>query len=159
MLIGEIYSITERNFNFPYMFNYDLFENRKTNNLYFRIIKFNSLCYSLTLLINSFVFIDTNVRSNIKKAIQNGTIVYSVFFEMFIKPNINALSTIHSHDVNLDNKIIMTNEVKYLLEKHSKMLRILKINNESLYFYCKNNNEQLIKLNDNYFNLIRNLLR
>ena len=148
MLIFDVYSISERNFNFPYMFNFELFEEVKINKIYARIFKMNLLCYSLTLLINMFVFVDLNLKTNIKKAIQTGSSLNLVFFEMYIKPSLLKEKSDNTSDEN-----------KLLLDKHNKSCRSMKLTSETYYFYCKNDCEQLNKLIDSFANLLKLLLQ
>lgn len=143
------------------MFNYQLFENNTVNRIYNKALKYCFLCYSLTLLISSFVFFDLNVKANLKKAIITGTQMYLVIFEMFIIPNISSKVEVNSYekDFSLDNKISLTDNLKQLLDKHNKVIRLLKLSSESFYFYCKNNNDQLNKLTESFYGLIKTLLK
>jgi hypothetical protein len=153
------------------MFNYQLFDNSTVNRLYNRVLKSNFFCYCITLLVNSFVFYDLNVKANLKKTIITGTQLNIVLFEMFIKPNItyeadlnnlnnmNNINNQGSKDYGLDNKVPITDSLKLIIEKHNKVIRLMKLSNESFYFYCKNSNDQLIKLVDNFQGLIKSLLK
>ncbi len=162
-----MYGVHQKNFNQSYTFNYQLFENSTINRLYNKIIKNNFLCYSLTLLVNNFVFFDLNVKANLKKTIITGTQLYIVIFEMFIKPNItynsdlinNTITNSNDKDYSLDNKIPITDNLKQLIDKHNKAVRLMKLSNESFYFYCKNNNDQLNKLVENFQGLIKTLFK
>lgn len=86
---------------------------------------------------------------------------------MFIKPNItyntdlnnNSITNSNEKDYSLDNKIPITDSLKQLIDKHNKAVRLMKLSNESFYFYCKNNNDQLNKLVENFQGLIKTLLK
>ena len=99
---------------------------------------------------------DMNARSNLKKAIQTGTQVYLIFFEMYLKPNIAYNNIGISSEININfNKITFTDELKIIVDKHNKIVRSFKFSNESYYFYCKNENEQLNKLIDSFGNIVK----
>lgn len=106
------------------------------------------LCYSASLLVNMFIFMDINIRSNMKKAIQLGSTVNGIFFEIFFKPNFLD-----------ENSTLIGEDIRLILEKHTKVIRNLRLSNESFYFYCKNDNEQFYKLIENYLSSVKTLFK
>lgn len=150
MLINEVYKINDRSFHNHFLFNFDIFENEKISKLYQKIYKLFILGYIINLFIHLFVFADFNVKNNIKKAIGTGSQIYCVFFEVYIKPNL------FSGDEELNEKI---DGIRSIMDKHVKFCKYNKINYDACLYYCKNNNDNFIKIIDGYLGNLKSIMR